>query len=158
MKIKIISLSVLNRYFFENHQLCILSYLIESYRILSYQFLVPIFQSRPCLFLVSNVFVHFSVKVKMAQFSFQQDSLTNWSVLFASMVFQSRCDGAMLLCLLGNLSSFLFVNLAFCQLGILSTWHFFHLAFCPLGILSIGILCIWHFNHLAFCPLGTLSP
>jgi hypothetical protein len=51
LKIKIISLSVLNWYFFENHQLCILSYLIEieSYQIVSYWFLVLIFQSCPCL-------------------------------------------------------------------------------------------------------------
>ena len=57
LKIKIISLSVLKQYFFENCHFHIISYLIISYwyRIISYRFLVPILWSRPCLVEVHSI-------------------------------------------------------------------------------------------------------
>jgi hypothetical protein len=53
--IKKISILILNRFFFENHQLCILSYLfdIESYLIVSYRFLVLVSWSHSCLVKIS---------------------------------------------------------------------------------------------------------
>jgi len=77
-------------------------------------------------------------------------SLMLTSLLMANLGLKKRW------CVIGILSTWHFVNLAFCQLGILSTWCFVDLRICSFTFRQLGLLSTWQFSNW-HCHFGILS-